>query len=117
LITYLEDEKDIWAKYFSPIELESKASPLNNRKIIFLDLYLDDARSSVDNIALIRKYFKTIIGNDFGTYGIVLWTKHTNHFNDFCEKIYQKINPFALPLFVIPLDKTKYIQQGNYEGV
>lgn len=117
LISYLEDEKDIWARYFSPADIESKTTSFNNRKIIFLDLYLDDSRSSTDNIAVIRKYFKSIIGKNFGTYGIVLWTKHTNHFEDFCDKIFQKHNPFTLPLFVIPLDKTKYKRQGNYHGV
>lgn len=117
LITYLENEKDIWAKYFSPKNIESKTIPFNNRKIIFLDLYLDDSRSCTDNIAIIRKYFKTIIGKEFGSYGIVLWTKHTNHFDEFCDKIFQKNNPFTLPLFVIPLDKTTYKRKGNYNGV
>ncbi|SEG15512.1 hypothetical protein [Algoriphagus boritolerans] len=117
LISYLEDQKDIWVKYYSPSEVEKKTIPFNNRKIIFLDLYLDDSRSSTDNIALIRKYFKSIIGENFGTYGIVLWTKHINHFEDFCSKIFLKNNPFTLPLFVIPLDKTKFKKQGNYQGV
>src|SRR5690606_41960561 len=67
LISYLEDEKDIWARYFSPSDIESKTTSFNNRKIIFLDLYLDDSRSSTDNIAVIRKYFKSIIGENFGT--------------------------------------------------
>ena len=117
MISYLEDEKDIWARFFSPSDLDRKENPFNNRKIIFLDLYLDDSRSSTDNIAKIRKYFKLIIGKNFGTYGIVLWTKHTDHFDDFCDKIFQKNNPFTLPLFVIPLDKTKYKRQGSYVGV
>lgn len=117
LITYLEDEKDIWTKYFSPEDIEKRSIPFNNRKIIFLDLYLDDSRSSTDNIAKIRRYFKTIIGVNFGTYGIVLWTKHTNHFEDFCDKIFLNTNPFTLPVFVIPLDKTKYKKQGDYTGV
>lgn len=117
LISYLDNEKDIWTRYFHPSHIEKKTTPFNNRKIIFLDLYLDDSRSSTDNIALIRKYFKSIIGENFGTYGIVLWTKHTNHFEDFCLKIFQKNNPFTVPLFVIPLDKTKFKKQGNYKGV
>ena len=117
LISYLEEDKDVWTKYLSPADLDKKTTPFNNRKIIFLDLYLDDSRSSIDNISKIRSYFKSIIGKNFGTYGIVLWTKHTSHFDDFCTKIFQKNNPFTLPLFVIPLDKTIYIRKGNYEGV
>jgi hypothetical protein len=116
LIQYLED-KDIWTKYYHPNDLEGKEKQFNNRKLIFLDLYLKDEQSSVENIALIRRYFKNIIGENFGTYGIVLWTKHTNHFDEFCNKIYQQNNPFSAPLFVIALEKNKYKTQGNYNGV
>lgn len=116
LVKYL-DEKDIWTKYYHPDKIEDIQIPFNNRKLIFLDLYLRNNRSSTDNIALIRKYFKTIIGNDFGTYGIVLWTKHSNHFDEFCEKIYLKGNNFTLPLFVVFMEKNKYLQKGNYEGI
>lgn len=116
LVKYL-DEKDIWARHYTPGDLEKKVIPFNNRKLIFLDLYLDNSKNSVDNIALIRKYFKKIIGKDFGTYGIVLWTKHANHFAEFCEKIFQKNNPFTLPLFAVSLEKTKYIAKGSYEGI
>ncbi len=117
LISYLEKEKDIWTKYFSPDDLNKKITSLNNRKIIFLDLYLNDSRSCTDNIALIRRYFTSVIGNDFGSYGIILWTKHVNHFEDFCAKIFLKTNPFTLPLFVIPLDKTYYKRKGSYQGI
>lgn len=111
------EEKDIWVKHYTPNELESRTSAFNNRKLIFLDLYLDDSKQSIENIALIRKYFKSIIGTNFGTYGVVLWTKHSNHFNEFCNKIYTAKNPFTLPLFIISLDKTKYSKQGNYNGI
>lgn len=117
LISYLDDDKDIWTKYLSPADLDKKTTPFNNRKIIFIDLSLDDSRSIIDNISKIRSYFKSIVGKNFGTYGIVLWTKHTSHFEDFCTKIFQDNNPFTLPLFVISLDKTNYIQKGNYDGV
>lgn len=116
LIDFLE-EKDIWVKHYTPDDLDTKTISFNNRKLIFLDLYLDDAKKSVENIALIRKYFKTIISSDFGTYGIVLWTKHSNHFEEFRDKIYNEKNPFTLPLFIVSLDKTKYSAQGTYEGI
>ena len=112
-----DNQESMLTKYYHPNDLESKKKPFNNRKLIFLDLYLNDEQSSVENIALIRKYFKNIIGKDFGTYGIVLWTKHANHFDEFCDKIYQNNNPFSAPLFVIALEKNKYKTQGNYNGV
>jgi len=111
------EEKDIWVKHYTPTELDNKTTAFNNRKLIFLDLYLDDSKQSVENIALIRKYFKTIISANFGTYGIVLWTKHSNHFNEFCNKIFNEKNPFTKPLFIVSLDKTKYSKQGNYNGI
>lgn len=116
LLAYLE-EKDIWVKHYTPEQLSERSTSFNNRKLIFLDLYLDNSKKSIENIALIRKFFKTIIGKNFGTYGIVLWTKHSNHYDDFCEKIFQKNNPFTLPLFVVALEKNKYKAKGNYEGI
>lgn len=111
------EERDIWVKHYTPTELDDKTTAFNNRKLVFLDLYLDDSKKSIENIALIRKYFKTIISTNFGTYGIVLWTKHSNHFNEFCNKIFNEKNPFTKPLFIVSLDKTKYSKQGNYEGI
>ena len=116
LLDFLE-ERDIWVKHYTPKQLDVNKTTFNNRKLIFLDLYLDDSKQSVENIALIRKYFKNIIGNNFGTYGVVLWTKHSNHFTEFCDKIYNAQNSFTLPLFIISLDKTKYSKQGNYNGI
>lgn len=116
LMKYL-DQRDIWTKHFTPEEIQQRDKPFKNRKIIFLDLYLDDSKKSVENIALIRKYFKSILGQDFGTYGVVLWTKHSNHFDEFCQKIYNEKNPFTKPLFIVALDKTVYKAKGNYEGL
>lgn len=116
LIDFLE-EKDIWVKHYTPSQLDGRITAFNNRRLIFLDLYLDDSRQSVDNIALIRKYFKIIIGDNFGAYGIVLWTKHSNHFDEFCNKIFNEKNLFTKPLFVVSLDKTKYSRQGNYDNI
>lgn len=116
LIEFLEEE-DIWVKHYTPDDLDNRTKALKNRRLIFLDLYLDDSRKSVENIALIRKYFKTIVGSDFGAYGIILWTKHTSHFKEFCNKIYNENNPFTKPLFIVPLEKTKYFNKGSYNGV
>lgn len=114
------EEKDIWAKHYTPAEIEalySSKKPFNNRKLIFLDLYLSDKDSLETNIALIRNYFTSILGNDFGAYGIVLWTKHTDEFNSFVEKIYKTADKYTPPLFVVPLDKNEYIRKKDFSGV
>jgi hypothetical protein len=116
LISYLE-EIDIWVKHFTPAQLNKRKEPFNNRKLIFLDLFLDNSKGLVDNIALIRKYLKKILKSDFGTYGIVLWTKHEDNFDQFCDKIYNKSNNFTFPLFIVSLDKTKYSSLGNYKSI
>ncbi|MEZ5017052.1 MAG: hypothetical protein R2800_08355 [Flavipsychrobacter sp.] len=116
LIEHLE-KQDIWTKHYTPEKIAQQTHPFNNRKLIFLDLYLDDSKKSVENISIIRKYFKTIIGDSYGTYGIILWTKHDNHYSEFCDKIFQKNNEFTHPLFVISLDKKEYLKKGNYDSV
>lgn len=114
------EEKDIWAKHYTPTEIEALTAsqkPFNNRKLIFLDLYLDDKDSLENNIARIRNYFSSIIGNDFGTYGIVLWSKHTDEFNSFVERIYKTANKYTPPLFVISLEKNEFLNKGDFSGV
>jgi len=113
---YLED-KDIWVKHYTPTELDKKTSPFNNRKLIFLDLYLENQNTLENNIAKIRSYFSTIIGKDFGTYGIVLWTKHTDEAGAFIERIYKTANKYTPPLFVLPLEKNEFLRKGSFEGV
>lgn len=116
---FLEGE-DIWVKHYTPAEIETltkSQQPFNNRKLIFLDLYLNDRENIENNIARIRSYFSGIIGNDFGTYGIVLWTKHTDEFNSFVERIYKTANKYTPPLFVVPLEKNQFLAKGDFSRV
>ncbi len=73
------EEKDIWVKYFSPTTLLAHPNKLKNRKLIFLDLHINNGLSSSDtkgHIAYIRKLFTEKIGIGFGTYGIIMWTAY-----------------------------------------
>lgn len=110
------DQKDIWAKHFTPDELRARSEVFNNRKLIFLDLFLDESQDEVNNINIIRSLFDKVLGNDFGTYGIVLWTKHPEHFNEFVDRIFKPANKFTLPLFAVALDKTAYMN-NDYKGL
>lgn len=116
LISVLEDN-GIAVKFYEPHNIKDSGK-LKNRKIIFLDLYLDKTSTELKgHIATIRKILKEKIGNNFGTYGIVLWSAHTDEIEQLQEKIRidKDNNAYTPPLFLVGLDKIKYIRNGmNY---
>ena len=66
------ESKDIWVKHYTPDNLDERIQQeykLKNRKIIFLDLHLDEAQDLTHNAAKIRRYFSKLLGCDFGSYG------------------------------------------------
>ncbi len=111
LIALLE-KKDILVKYLTPDKLGK--NKLKNRKIIFLDLFLDDSKSLTDNISFIRSKFNKSIGRDFGSYGLVLWTNHEDKTQVFREKIQKDSGNYSLPLFIIGLSKQDYLRKGDF---
>ncbi len=124
LISLLEG-KQILTKHYTPDYLLGNEIIIKNRKIIFLDLYVNEAEANPSGqIALIRKIFKKCIGKNFGTYGIVLWTKHltvdgelSNDYKEFIEKFKNNNDEYTLPLFIVGLDKAKYIGQGHFNNL
>lgn len=116
LIEYLE-LKDIWVKHFTPTELDKRETVFNNRKLIFLDLYLDNAKDLKANISKIRSYFSKFIGINFGSYGIVLWTKHADEANSFLDKIYNNGDKYTLPIFVVALEKNEYLRKNDFSSI
>ena len=54
------------------------------------------------------------IGLKYGAYGIVLWTKHDDKADEFKNRIRNDYSQYTLPLFIISLDKAKYMKDGNY---
>lgn len=111
------ERNHILYEYFHPDKFEGIRFKLKNRKLILLDLYLNDqvAQNAASQIAVIRRYFQQIIGKEFGTYGIVLWSKHAHEIEEFKEKISQDFNLYTLPIFIVGLDKTKYLTDGFNE--
>jgi len=107
------EDKDIWVKYYTPEKLKSRKTPLKNRKIIFLDLYISKTATEIKgNISELRKILQKSIGSDFGSYGVILWTNHITHIDIFKQKIQGDANKYTLPLFVVGLDKRKYLESG-----
>lgn len=116
LQTILES-KQIWCKHYTPDYLLKDKPELKNRKLIFLDLFIDESKATLkDQLALIRKIFKDSVGRKFGSYGLVLWTKHPENFEEFKEKFFQSYDTYDLPLFIVGLDKGKYLKVG-FENV
>ncbi len=110
-------ENDIRVNHFTPAELEKKTGVFKNRKLLIIDLFLVDGDNLTSNISRIRKYLKNFIGKEFGNYGVVLWTKHVENLNEFRDKIKLDQDSYNLPLFILGLDKTKYLTAGSYKGV
>lgn len=113
----LLDQKDIWVKHHLPANLLNQTTAFKNRKIIFLDLYVDETKELVPNIALIRNIFSKVVGKNFGTYGIILWTKHINEIDEFKKRISNDGDQYDLPMFIIGLDKSPYLKSNNYSGI
>jgi hypothetical protein len=112
------DDKDIGSMVFTPSELKNEKFK-KNRQLFFLDLSLNDSKTIVENIALIRKLLKDTLDANFGNYGIILWSKHQHHIDTLKEKLQEDRNnkAYPTPVFIVGLDKIKYIQQGNYLGL
>ena len=113
LLTILESH-DIYYKHLLPEDIKRNDIVLKNHQLIFMDLYLDRGIDLMANIGLVRKILKKICYPGFGTYGLVLWTQHIEHINLIREKITldaQK-KEYITPLFIVGLDKNKYIQEG-----
>lgn len=117
LQSVLRDE-GIYYTFHTPTELDGNEQKIKNHQIIFMDFSLDDTKTNpVENIALIRKALKKICQDEFGSYGLILWTKHLGESENvklFKEKlsIDAKNKGYITPLFVVGLDKLKYIQKG-----
>ncbi len=108
----LLEGKGIWVRHLTASMLATHEGFLKNRRLIFLDLSLDDSISPKENIARIRKHFVKKIGVNFGVYGIVLWTKHPEEVKEFKMKIQLDVNLYSHPLFIIDLDKNNYLRDG-----
>ncbi len=107
---------DIYFSSYTPDNIKGKT--IKNKQIIFCDLFLSKTDTTViGNIAEIRKILQNICSNGFGTYGVVLWTNHIAHIDDVKNKISEdkKNNRYTTPLFIIGLDKQKYIKDGYDE--
>lgn len=120
---------DIDTLWFNPRSGENVPQLKKNRQIVFIDLMLDEditkAKSSISEVvSLLAK----AISQDLGPYGLIVWTKHkeyleylVKYLGEACfseepdpdDESFEGVETVKLaqaPLFVIPLDKMKYIK-------
>lgn len=112
------DTEGTYYTFYTPEEINNINKNVKNHQIIFMDFSLDDTRTNpAENISLIRKILKELCRNNFGSYGLILWTKHlkeTDNIQLFKEKlsIDATNNEYTTPLFVVGLDKSIYLEKG-----
>ncbi len=116
------EERDIWVTYLDPPkeknQIEQISKSFRTRKLIFLDLKIDDTKTVNDNISvIIRPLLKKIVSKNFGSYGIVMWTKHYEDINEFKNKVQNDTDDYRLPLFVVQMDKEKYLRENNFQNI
>lgn len=111
--------QDIAVSYYSPAELKGTTFQ-KNKQLIFLDLCLNSSKDEKRNIQEeIRPLLKKILPPDFGNYGIIMWTKHSSYIDFLREKIQEDKmkNMYPSPLFIVGLDKMKYITANNFDSL
>lgn len=83
------------------------------RQLIFMDLSLDDRIDIKNNISTkIRPILLKILPKTKGCYGLVVWSKHTEDISILKEKLLKDKDKYCLPMFIVPFDKSKYLQNG-----
>lgn len=108
-----------------------------NRQLVFMDLMLDeDLGHLATNISRIIRLLNHIVGDNFGPYGLVLWTKHLDKMTqvlerlDVAARLYGKeahgtkaeddeividISLSNPPVFVIGIDKMQFNSSGTWD--
>lgn len=139
IITLKEElkQQDIDVTFLNPNEEDSPRPFTKNRQLLFVDLLLDEnATLHKSNISRLVNLLCKLISPTFGSYGIVVWSKHTDYTNEFIGDITKAVNAnigfreiddkeeieinnklLVAPLFIIELNKNIYLSRGNYEGV
>lgn len=109
--------KDIDALYLSPQKAKD-TKLIKDRQLLFFDLSMDDSITIINNISsIIRPILKHMLPENFGTYGLIVWTKHSGDVKIVKEKIQLDKGKYPLPLFILALDKTKYLLANNYDSL
>lgn len=109
--------QDIDVCSYTPDEAR-KVQLKKNRQLLFFDLSMDDGKSITENIStILRPVLSHMLPQNFGAYGLILWTRHIEHVKQVREKIQNDKGKYPLPLFILGMDKLVYITKGNYNSL
>lgn len=105
---------DIYYRHFLPDDILNHAYEFKNHQLIFMDFSLDDTDNDVNNANTIRRILLKICNETFGAYGLILWTKHIDQIDTLLSRltIDAQNKAYTTPLFVIGVDKMRYLQNG-----
>jgi len=111
------NSNDIATTFYTPTDLNSK-NKLKYRKLIFCDLHIateiPDNQTSA-HISRVRSILKKNIGKDYGNYGLVMWTSYPQDIEEVKKRIIKDADKYSLPLFIVGLDKTRYISKDKWD--
>lgn len=105
---------DIYYRHFLPDDILNHEHKFKNHQLIFMDFSLDDSENDVNNASTIRRILSKICKQQFGSYGLVLWTKHINQIDTLLTRLTKDAQDKAYntPLFVVGMDKMHYLHNG-----
>ena len=107
-------KRGVYTRIFGPDDfVPDEPKTLKNHQLIFMDYMLIPGNEKA-NESKIRDILQKICHGDFGAYGLVLWTKHPAQIDLLKEKLTDdaRAKAYITPLFVVGLDKTKYLRHG-----
>lgn len=131
------EEQDIDVTVFNPETDDEPYTLKKNRQLIFADLMLDeDVSKYKSNLSRLIKLLSDIIPVDFGPYGLVVWTKHSELEDELKKIINKSVNvnqshtstdedeidedmPHLQvpPMFIVTMNKNEYIAKNSYDTV
>lgn len=105
---------DIYYRHFLPNDILSNRIELKNHQLIFMDFSLDDTDNDVNNANTIRRILSRICKQQFGAYGLILWTKHINQIDTLLTRLSKDAQDkaYTTPLFIVGMDKMHYLRNG-----
>ena len=134
------EPEDISVECYLPEQLNGKLFK-RNRQLVFMDLYLYKNLTTSQNIDKIIDILSTNLSDTFGLYGLVIWTNSYKEVEKVKKRIgetYQayldsldqtdengkdgdeigvKAIPIRPPLFIVNLNKNKYLEENSYASL
>lgn len=109
---------EVISEWYSPEDLKGIQFH-KNRQLIFCDLHMwPQITETIEITSAIRKLLQSVIAEDFGVYGLIIWTEHQEDVEDLVKKltIDRQNKAYNTPIFVLSLSKLPY-RENNYSSL